>query len=189
MRRRDRPAQPARRRYFPTQRRGRAASPRCRGRPREALADREALAIGVQRAGKIALRNLHVADIPKSNGEVTLPARVAGIQIWRGARLSRASCDRRPVRRRDRPAQPARRRYFPKQRRGHVASSRCWDQIRRGARLSRASCDRRPVRRRDRPAQPARRRYFPKQRRGHVASSRCWNPICARRSVIASLLR
>ena len=47
----------------------------------QAVADGEAVAVGFQRLGEIALRHLHVADLLVGDGEIALPAGIAGIGL------------------------------------------------------------------------------------------------------------
>ena len=46
---------------------------------RQPLYDGEAVAVGLKRAGKVALRHQRVADFHVRNREIELPARVGGI--------------------------------------------------------------------------------------------------------------
>ena len=48
---------------------------------RQPLSDGEAVAVGLERAGKVALRHLHVADLAVRHRQIALPAGVAGIGL------------------------------------------------------------------------------------------------------------
>ena len=51
------------------------------GSERQPLADGEAVAVGFERAGKVALRHLHIADLLVRHRQIALPAGVAGIGL------------------------------------------------------------------------------------------------------------
>jgi site-specific recombinase XerC len=53
---------------------------------RQALCNGWAVAVGLQRASKVALLDLHVADLVVRNRQVALPAGVAGIGLRRAFR-------------------------------------------------------------------------------------------------------
>ena len=48
---------------------------------RQPLSDREAVAVRLERAGKVALRRLHVANSVVRHRQIALPAGIAGIGL------------------------------------------------------------------------------------------------------------
>ena len=167
-------APPARRRPCRRRRRDRAASRHCQGRTlARRSANGEAVLIGFERLGKIALRHQHVADLVVRDREIALPAGIAGVGRGQALGNGEAVADRPSAPRRDCPAPPARRRPCCTRPRDRAAIRHCRGRPRPAARRWRGCPDRPSAPPRDRPAPPARRRPCRRRPRDRAASGHC----------------